>query len=65
MVRAAIFFEKKHQLNLFHLGIPEFNVLAKNITVLGFSPLFPDAHCTAKGDVCELVTGESGIHPNT
>lgn len=41
-------------------GIPEFDILALNITVPGFSPLFPDAHCTADGDICQLVTGESG-----
>lgn len=41
-------------------GIPEFDLLATNITVPGFSPLFPDAHCTADGDLCQLVTGESG-----
>ncbi|GAB7323613.1 hypothetical protein MBLNU13_g07103t2 [Cladosporium sp. NU13] len=40
-------------------GIPEFDILALNITVPGFSPLFPDAHCTADGDICQLVTGES------
>ncbi|KAF2245795.1 purine nucleoside permease [Trematosphaeria pertusa] len=43
-------------------GIPEFDLLAKNITVPGFSPLFPDAHCTANGDICQLVTGESEIN---
>lgn len=43
-------------------GIPEFDLLAMNITVPGFSPLFPDAHCTADGDVCQLVTGESEIN---
>ena len=43
-------------------GIPEFDLLALNITVPGFSPLFPDAHCTADGEVCQLVTGESGKH---
>ncbi|KAL8714084.1 MAG: hypothetical protein Q9220_001812 [cf. Caloplaca sp. 1 TL-2023] len=41
-------------------GIPEFNLLERNITVPGFSPLFPDAHCTKNGDVCQVVTGESG-----
>lgn len=41
-------------------GIPEFDVLARNITVPGFSPLFPDAHCTEDGDICQLTTGESG-----
>ena len=39
-------------------GIPEFDLLATIITVLGFSPLFPDAHCTADGDICHLVTRE-------
>jgi len=41
-------------------NIPEFDILALNITVPGFSPLFPDAHCTADGDICQLITGESG-----
>ena len=43
-------------------GIPEFDILAKNITVTGFSPLFPDAHCTANGEICQLVTGEGEIN---
>jgi len=34
-------------------GIPEFDILGLNITVPGFSPLFPDAHCTADGEVCQ------------
>lgn len=46
-------------------GIPEFDVLAMNITVPGFSPLYPDAHCTANGDVCQLTTGESEINAAT
>lgn len=41
-------------------GIPEFDLLATNITVPGFLQLFPDAHCTTDGDICQLVTGESG-----
>ena len=41
-------------------GIPEFNLLAHNLTVPGFSPLYPDVHCTADGYLCQLVTGESG-----
>ncbi|KAL8761804.1 MAG: hypothetical protein Q9194_007644 [Teloschistes cf. exilis] len=41
-------------------NIPEFNLLERNITVPGFSPLFPDAHCTKDGSVCQVVTGESG-----
>ena len=42
-------------------GIPEFNILARNITVPGISPLFPDVHCTENGDVCQIITGESGM----
>lgn len=41
-------------------GIPEFHLLAHNISVTGFSPLYPDAHCTKDGMICQLVTGESG-----
>jgi purine nucleoside permease len=41
-------------------GIPDFNVLARNITVPGLSPLYPDVHCTANGEVCQLTIGESG-----
>lgn len=43
----------------------DFDLLAKNITVGGFSPLFPDAHCTADGDICQLTTGESEINAAT
>ncbi|KAF9264459.1 putative purine nucleoside permease [Marasmius fiardii PR-910] len=42
--------------------IPEFNVLARNITVPGFSPLFPQAHCTADGSICQMITGEGEIN---
>ncbi|TVY91679.1 Purine nucleoside permease, partial [Lachnellula willkommii] len=38
------------------------HLLEKNITVPGFSPLFPDAHCTHNGSVCLLTTGESEIN---
>ena len=41
-------------------GISEFDVLARNTTVPGFSMLYPDAHCTANGDICQLTTGEAG-----
>ena len=41
-------------------GIPEFNLYTRNITVPGFSPLYPDAHCTGNGDICQVTTGESG-----
>lgn len=43
-------------------GIPDFNLLARNITVPGFSPLFPHAHCLESGEVCQLITGESEIN---
>ncbi|KAG8950222.1 hypothetical protein FRC04_007856 [Tulasnella sp. 424] len=43
-------------------NIPEFNLLANNITIPGFSPLFPDAHCTSNGDICQLNTGEAEIN---
>jgi purine nucleoside permease len=41
-------------------GIPDFNVLAQNITVPGLSPLYPAVHCTANAEVCQLTVGESG-----
>ncbi|THY36222.1 purine nucleoside permease [Aureobasidium pullulans] len=43
-------------------GIPEFNLLARNITLPGASPLFPHVHCTEDGDVCQVITGESEIN---
>ncbi|KAG9695348.1 purine nucleoside permease, partial [Aureobasidium melanogenum] len=43
-------------------GIPEFNLLARNISLPGASPLFPDVHCTEDGDVCQVITGESEIN---
>lgn len=43
-------------------GIEEFNLLAQNISIPGLSPLFPEVHCTANGDVCQVVTGESEIN---
>ncbi|KAI0773067.1 purine nucleoside permease [Trametes elegans] len=43
-------------------GIPDFNVLERNISVPGFSPRFPDAHCTKNGDICQLVTDEGEIN---
>ncbi|KAK7550073.1 putative purine nucleoside permease [Phyllosticta citricarpa] len=42
--------------------ISEFNLLAQNITVPGFSPLFPEAHCTADGSICQLIAGEGEIN---
>ncbi|KAH8812845.1 purine nucleoside permease [Xylogone sp. PMI_703] len=36
----------------------QLGLLDQNFTIPGFSPLFPDAHCTASGDICQLTTGE-------
>ncbi|KAL3425546.1 hypothetical protein PVAG01_02337 [Phlyctema vagabunda] len=38
------------------------DLLAQNISVPGFSPLFPDAHCLKDGSVCQFTTGESEIN---
>ncbi|KAF7358217.1 Purine nucleoside [Mycena venus] len=43
-------------------NIPEFNVLAQNISVPGLSPLFPEVHCTKNGSICQLTTGEGEIN---
>lgn len=43
-------------------GIDEFNLLEQNITVPNLSPLFPDVHCTANGDICQVILGESEIN---
>ncbi|KAH9829663.1 purine nucleoside permease [Rhodofomes roseus] len=46
-------------------GIPEFDLLAINITVPGLSMLFPDVHCTDDGEICQLTTGEGEINAAT
>ncbi|KAI0091409.1 purine nucleoside permease [Irpex rosettiformis] len=43
-------------------GIDEFNLLEQNTTVPGFSSLYPDAHCTLDGSICQLVTGSGEIN---
>lgn len=43
-------------------GIDEFDLLAQNITLPGLSPLFPEVHCTADGEICQVITGESEIN---
>lgn len=43
-------------------GIPEFDILGVNITLPGASPLFPYVHCTADGEICQVITGESEIN---
>ncbi|EPS93962.1 hypothetical protein FOMPIDRAFT_1026347 [Fomitopsis schrenkii] len=44
------------------LGIPEFNLLERNITLPGLSMKYPDVHCTRDGSVCQLITGEGEIN---
>ncbi|KAL1980253.1 hypothetical protein VTN96DRAFT_4428 [Rasamsonia emersonii] len=46
-------------------GIPEFDLLAHNISLPGLSPIFPHVHCTADHAVCQLITGESEINAAT
>ncbi|OJJ59582.1 hypothetical protein ASPSYDRAFT_57152 [Aspergillus sydowii CBS 593.65] len=43
-------------------NIPEFNLLAHNITLPGLSPLFPSIHCTQSYEICQLITGEGEIN---
>ncbi|KAI0643445.1 purine nucleoside permease [Trametes meyenii] len=42
--------------------VKEFNVFETNVTVPGFSPRFPDAHCTKDGSICQLVADEGEIN---
>ncbi|KAI0310779.1 purine nucleoside permease [Amylostereum chailletii] len=43
-------------------NIPEFDLLSHNVTVPGLSPLFPAAHCTHDGSICQVITGEGAIN---
>jgi hypothetical protein len=43
-------------------GIPGFDLLAQNITVPGFSPLFPDVHCTSNESICQMTTSKGEIN---
>ncbi|GAO50739.1 NUP-domain-containing protein [Saitoella complicata NRRL Y-17804] len=42
--------------------IEPFGLYAQNITVPGLSPLFPNVHCDAAGEICQYTTGESEIN---
>ena len=46
-------------------GIPDFNLLAHNISLPGLSPLFPDIHCDDAYDICQIVVGEGEINAAT
>lgn len=41
---------------------PDIDLMSHNITVPGFSPLFPQAHCTRTGEVCQVTVGEGEIN---
>ena len=43
-------------------GDKKLDLLGRNITVPGLSPLFPEAHCNPSGEVCQLTTGEGQIN---
>ncbi|KDQ15329.1 hypothetical protein BOTBODRAFT_187430 [Botryobasidium botryosum FD-172 SS1] len=43
-------------------GIPEFDLLAQNVSVPGLSIRYPDVHCTASGVVCQVITDEGEIN---
>lgn len=43
-------------------GVPDFNLLAHNVTVPDLLPLFPDVHRTANYDVCQLTTSEGQVN---
>ena len=43
-------------------GTSSYYISGQNITVPGLSPLFPAVHCTADGEVCQIVTGEAEIN---
>ncbi|VDB99125.1 unnamed protein product [Peniophora sp. CBMAI 1063] len=47
--------------NIWH-DIPEFDLLAQNISVPGLSSKFPDVHCTLDGEICQFVTDEGEIN---
>ncbi len=48
--------------DIWYANSGRFDLLQRNITVPGLSPLYPHVHCTAIGDICQLVTGESEIN---
>ncbi|KAF1984839.1 purine nucleoside permease [Aulographum hederae CBS 113979] len=43
-------------------GIPDFDLLARNISIPGLSSMFPEAHCTVDGDICQVITGMGEIN---
>ncbi|KAK8133059.1 hypothetical protein PG999_001232 [Apiospora kogelbergensis] len=50
---------------IWHESIPSLgkgSLWDKNISLGGLSPLYPQAHCTSAGDVCQATLGESEIN---
>ncbi|KZV63928.1 purine nucleoside permease [Peniophora sp. CONT] len=47
--------------NIWH-GIPEFDLLEQNISIPGLSSMYPHIHCTADGEICQLITDEGEIN---
>jgi purine nucleoside permease len=43
-------------------GIKEFNIIARNISLPGLSPIYPYVHCTEDFEICQVTTGESEIN---
>ena len=42
-------------------SLPDFNLLAHNITLSSLSSSFPSVHCTSDGSICQLITGKGAI----
>ncbi|KAK6214255.1 hypothetical protein LQW54_004481 [Pestalotiopsis sp. IQ-011] len=38
------------------------DLFAQNITVPGLSPIYPEVHCTASGEICQVTAGEAEIN---
>ncbi|KAF4340824.1 purine nucleoside [Fusarium beomiforme] len=45
--------------------IPDFDILARPVTVPGISPLYPKVHCTSDGDICKMSTGLGQVNAAT
>lgn len=46
-----------------HMPRTSFGTLfARNISVAGLSPLYPQVHCTSAGEICHMTVGESEIN---
>ncbi|KAF7308232.1 Purine nucleoside permease [Mycena chlorophos] len=43
-------------------NLPQFDILAQNISIPGLSPLFPHIHCAHDGLICQAITGQGEIN---